>query len=223
MLYWTEPLTSYVIRVSIIDVLRFLQRVQVVEDTGVLIKTVHRRQVLVAVTEVVFAELRGGIAVVLQQLGDGRILMANPLLGCRHTDLRQPGAKGNLAGNKPGTTGRAALLGIIVGEQGAFIGDAVDIGRFVPHHAAPQITRMLGFLLRDLRDLRALAGAAKQLAIISTANNKLILLVVFIFFSFLKLTFHFHHSINSLPLCHFHMSFSFSFCLLLSLIHKVFG
>ena len=68
----------------VVDVFRFFQGVQVVK--------VRRRysskpctvgRILVAVAEVVLAELAGHIAVVLQQLGDGRVLDAQALLGTR--------------------------------------------------------------------------------------------------------------------------------------------
>jgi hypothetical protein len=66
-----EPLLELgVLRVVL--VLRLLLRVQVVEVPEELVEAVVRRQVLVAVAEVVLAELAGGVAVVLQQDGDRR-------------------------------------------------------------------------------------------------------------------------------------------------------
>ena len=59
----------------------------------------HRGQVLVAVTEVVLTELACGVAEILQELRDGRVLGGQPLLGTRHPDLGQTGADGLLAGD----------------------------------------------------------------------------------------------------------------------------
>ncbi len=47
---------------------------------------------LVPVTEVVLAELPGGIAVVLERIGDGGVLGLETQLGPRHPHLRQTGA-----------------------------------------------------------------------------------------------------------------------------------
>ena len=55
------------------SLLRLLLGVEVVEVAEELVEPVDRRQVLVQVAEVVLAELAGGVAVVLEQLGDGRV------------------------------------------------------------------------------------------------------------------------------------------------------
>ncbi len=127
----------------------------------------HRGQILVAVTEVVLAELRGGIAVVLQQLGDRRVLMTQTQFGAGQTDLGQPGAERNLTGDESGATRGAALFGVVVGEQSTFVGDAVDVGRFVTHHAAA-VGADIGdtdIIAPDHEDVRlapARAGAARS-------------------------------------------------------------
>src|SRR5271169_2252769 len=41
-----------------------------------------------------------------------------------------------LPGNKRSSPCRAALLGIVIGKERAFVGDAVNVGRSAPHHAA---------------------------------------------------------------------------------------
>src|SRR5271170_3654696 len=41
-----------------------------------------------------------------------------------------------LSGNKRSASGRTALLGVVVGEQCAFVGDAVNVGCSTSHHAA---------------------------------------------------------------------------------------
>ncbi len=104
-----------------------------IEIAEELIEAVHRRQVLVAVAEMVLAELAGGVAERLHDIGDARIVRPEPELGARQADLRQAGADRRLPGNEGGAAGGAALLAIPVGEHRAFFGDAVDVGRPVAH------------------------------------------------------------------------------------------
>ena len=59
----------------IVRVLGLLLGVQVVEVAEELVEAVHGRQELVAVTEMVLAELAGGVAERLEQLGEGRVLL----------------------------------------------------------------------------------------------------------------------------------------------------
>ena len=66
--------SSGVLRV--VRVLRLLLGVEVVEVAEELVEAVHGRQELVAVAEVVLAELPGGVAERLEQVGDGRVLGA---------------------------------------------------------------------------------------------------------------------------------------------------
>ena len=54
----------------VVGVLRLLLGIEVVEVAEELVEAVHRRQELVAVAEMVLAELAGGVALRLQQLGD---------------------------------------------------------------------------------------------------------------------------------------------------------
>jgi hypothetical protein len=67
-----EPGESEFVRV--VEIFRVLLGVQVVEVAEELIETVRRRQVLVAIAEVIFPDLSRRLAVVLQQLGDRRVL-----------------------------------------------------------------------------------------------------------------------------------------------------
>ena len=73
--------------------LRLLLSVQVVEVAEELIEAVVGGQVLVAVTEVVLAELACRVALGLEHAGDRRVLLAHPFLGAGQTDLGEPGAK----------------------------------------------------------------------------------------------------------------------------------
>ena len=65
----------------IVGVLRLLLGVEVIEIAEEFVEAVHGRQELVAVAEMVLAELAGDVALRLQQLGDGRVLVRQPLLG----------------------------------------------------------------------------------------------------------------------------------------------
>jgi len=56
-------------------------------------------------------------------------------MGAWEADLEQAGAEAALSSNERGASGRARLLGIEVGEDRAFPGYPVDVGRTVPHHA----------------------------------------------------------------------------------------
>jgi hypothetical protein len=50
-------------------------------------------------------------------------------------DLEHSGAKADLPVTKAAAAAGAALLAVPVGEQGAFLGDAVDVRGAVAHHA----------------------------------------------------------------------------------------
>ena len=77
--------------------LRLLLGVQVVEVAEELVEAVRRRQVLVAVAEVVLPELARRVAERLQQLGDRRVLRLKPVLRTRQPDLAQARAVDALA------------------------------------------------------------------------------------------------------------------------------
>ena len=114
---------------------RLFLGVEVVKVAVELVKAVHGGQVLVAVAQVILAELAGGIALCLQQLGNRRVFLLQPYRSARQADLGQAGAQAGLAGDERRPAGGAALLGIVVGEHHAFLGDAVDVGRLVAHQA----------------------------------------------------------------------------------------
>jgi hypothetical protein len=105
-----------------------------VEDAVELVEAVHGGQVFVAVAEMVLADLRSGIAVGLEEFGNGRILVLDTLLCRGQADGQKTGAEWRLPEDEGGTPGRAGLLGIVIGEQRAFLGDAVDVRRAPAHH-----------------------------------------------------------------------------------------
>ena len=63
------------------------------------------------------------------------VFLLQAFLGARQADLEQAGAERRLPGDEGRAAGGAALLAVPVGEQRAFLGDAVDVGRLVAHHA----------------------------------------------------------------------------------------
>ena len=119
----------------VVDVLRFFLGVEVVEIAEPLIEPVHRGQHVVAVAEVVLAELAGRVAERLEQLGERRVCLGQTLGRARQADLGEAGADGRLPGDERRAAGGAALLAVPVGEQRALLGDAVDVRRPVAHHA----------------------------------------------------------------------------------------
>jgi len=125
-----------VLRVRIVHFLGFLLRVQVIQVAEKLVEAVHRRQVLVAVTEVVLAELPGAIAERLERLCDGDVLGLEAELRAGKAYLGEAGAQTALAGDERRAASSAALLRVRVGENHAFVGDAVDVGRLVAHQTS---------------------------------------------------------------------------------------
>src|SRR3990170_4495531 len=109
--------------------------VEVVEIAEELVEPMHRRQMLVAVAEVVLAELARRIALCLEQVGDRRRPIRNALRRTRHAYGEQPGAERVLAEDERRAPRGAALLGVGVGEQCALLRQAVNVGRFVAHDA----------------------------------------------------------------------------------------
>src|SRR3972149_8345208 len=90
--------------------LRFVLGVEVVEGAEELVEAVGRGQVLVAVAQMVLAELPGHVALRLEQVGQRRVFLLETLLGTRQADLEQSGAKRRLAGDERRAAGGAALL-----------------------------------------------------------------------------------------------------------------
>src|SRR5262245_5580928 len=118
----------------IVTQLRFLLGIQVVEIAEELVEAVHRRQVLVFVAEVVFAELTSGITERLQQISDAGVFGPHAQRGTRDPDLAQAGAEYALPRNESGAACRAALLAVVVRKDHAFVGDPIDVRRPVSHH-----------------------------------------------------------------------------------------
>jgi hypothetical protein len=88
----------------------------VIERAIELVEAVDCRQMLVAVAKVVLAELSGGVALRLEQRGNGHVAVLQALRSTWHSDLRVARAEAALPGDEGGAPGRAALLGVSVGE-----------------------------------------------------------------------------------------------------------
>ena len=119
----------------VVGVLGLLFRVEVVEVAEELVEAVNGRQVLVVVAQVVLAELAARVTVRLEQLGDRRVLLLHTERRAGQADLGEARADGRLADDERSPAGGAALLAVAVGEQPAFLGDAVDVRRVVAHDA----------------------------------------------------------------------------------------
>ena len=127
---------------GVVRVLRFFLGVEVIEVAEELVEPVRGRQELVQVAEVVLAELPRRVAQRLEQLGDGRVLLLQPDVHAGHPDLAHAGAVDALAGDERRPAGRAALLAVGIGEKHSLVGDPVDVGREVAHHAAAVATQV---------------------------------------------------------------------------------
>ena len=119
----------------IVRVLGLVLGIEVIEVAKKLVEAMDRGQELVAVAEMVLAELPGHIAERLEQLGERRILVGKAFLSSWQSHLQQARPHRALAGDECGSAGSARLLAVIVGEDCTFVGDAVDVGRAVAHLA----------------------------------------------------------------------------------------
>jgi hypothetical protein len=101
----------------------------------------------------------GGIALVLEACGD-RHRFGLQSLTCRgNSDLGKASAIGALSGDERRAAGGTGLLTVGIGEHHAFLGDTVDIGRPVAHHAVRVATqvRLADIIAPNHEDIR-LAG-----------------------------------------------------------------
>src|SRR5271165_233149 len=119
----------------IVDVFGLFLGIQVIEIAEKLIKPVDRRQEFVAIAKMVLAILEGHVAQRLEQFGERRILFLKADGRSRQPNFGQTGANWTLPGNERSATGGAALLRLVVREQRALVGQSVNVGSFVAHHA----------------------------------------------------------------------------------------
>src|SRR5208282_2245501 len=107
-----------------------------VEVAEELVETVNCRQKIVAVTKMVLAELSGHVAQRFEQLGESRILLRQTFFRTWQAHFQEASTDWALAGNERSAASSAGLLAVVVSENRAFIGNAIDVGRAVPHHAS---------------------------------------------------------------------------------------
>src|SRR6478735_7985109 len=84
----------------------------------------------------ILTELPCGITHRFEYLGDRRVLLLQADVNPRHPDLTHPGSVHTLTGDERRPSRSATLLAVRVGEKHSLVGDPVDVGREVAHHAA---------------------------------------------------------------------------------------
>ena len=107
--------------------------VEVVQVAEELVEAVQCRQVLVAVAQVVLAELAGLVAHRLEHGGERDGLGRHADGGAGLADRGQAGTDRQLAGDEVGTTRGAARLGVVVGEAQACRRQPVEVRRAARH------------------------------------------------------------------------------------------
>ena len=127
------------------------------------LEAVRGRQRVGVIAEMVLAELAGVVAEIEQELGERR--GAGPQIGRAAGQLRRnhAGAQRMHAGEEGVAAGGAALLGIVVREDRAFIADAIDVGRLADHQAAMVDARLVqaDVVAHDEEDVGLLGRAVR--------------------------------------------------------------
>jgi hypothetical protein len=112
-----------------------LHRIEVIEVAPKFVEAVHGRQVLVAIAEMIFAKLPGGVTHRLQGRRDGRRLRRHADRGAGLPNCREAGANRQLTGDEIRAAGGAACFRIIIGEAHALVGHLVQMRRAPGHDA----------------------------------------------------------------------------------------
>ena len=84
----------------------------------------------------VFADLCRSVPLRFEEFGNRRVAVLQTLFRSRQANFQQTGAEGRLPENECSAPRRAGLLRVIIREQRAFAGDAVNVRRASAHHAA---------------------------------------------------------------------------------------
>ena len=85
---------------GIVGQFRFFFGVQVIKIAKEFVESVRSRQVLIAIAEMVLAELTGGIAERFEQFGYGRVFRLKSDRGAGHADFGQAGTERVLAADE---------------------------------------------------------------------------------------------------------------------------
>ncbi len=120
----------------IVGMERVFHRVEVIEVAEELVEPVHGGQELIEIAKVIFAELAGRVALCFERGGDRASFRWYANLGARLADRGHAGANRQFAGDEVRAASRATCLGVIIGEQHAFLGKLVEVRRPPGHHAA---------------------------------------------------------------------------------------
>ncbi len=115
---------------------RILHRVQVVEVAPELVEAVHRGQVLVAIAEVVLAELPRGVTLGLERRGDRRRLGRHADLGPSLPHRGEARSDRELPRDEVGSPRRATRLGVVVREHHALGRESIEVRRAAREDAA---------------------------------------------------------------------------------------
>ncbi|MNZ44172.1 hypothetical protein D3C78_617980 [compost metagenome] len=114
---------------------RVFHGVQVIEVAKELVEAMYRGQELVAVAQVVLAELAGGIAHGLERGGDGDGFGGNADGRAGLADRGHAGTDRQFAGDEVGAPGGATGFGVVVGKAHAFGRKGIEVGCSAGHHA----------------------------------------------------------------------------------------
>jgi hypothetical protein len=104
--------------------------IQVAEE---FVEAVHRGQITVQIAEMILPELSRGVAERLERLGDGNVAVLQADRRAWDADFGEAGTQSALPGNEGRAAGSATLLGVIIGEHHAFLGNAIDVRGAVAH------------------------------------------------------------------------------------------
>ncbi|MNM64891.1 hypothetical protein D3C81_763070 [compost metagenome] len=118
-----------------IGTLGFFLGIEVVQVAEELVKTVIARQELIAVTQMVLAELTGRIAPSLECLRNGNVARLQADWRPGHSDFGQASTQRRLAGDERRTSCGATVLRVVVSEHHAFVGNAIDVRCLIADHA----------------------------------------------------------------------------------------
>ena len=118
----------------IVRVERVFHGIQVIQIAEEFIEAVDGGQEFILVTKMVLAELAGRIALRFQHGGDRDGFRRDADRRAGLADRGHAGADGQFTHDEVRATRRAARLGVIVGEQHAFLGQLVEVRRLAGHH-----------------------------------------------------------------------------------------
>jgi hypothetical protein len=132
--------------------------VQVIQVAPELVEAVDGRQKLVAITEMIFAELARCVAHRFQHCCNGRRLRRYPDGGTSLSDGREAGSNREFAGDEVRASGGTTRFRIIVGEAHALVGHLVQMRRSTGHDALIVDTnvRLADVIAHDDDDVRSL-------------------------------------------------------------------